>query len=52
VFFSSFLLSKFPSPQRDQALRKKRARKNIEEKKEEGKKAPIVSANKKGKSIF
>jgi hypothetical protein len=50
VFFSS-LSSKSPSPQRDGALKKKE-RKSIEKMRKEKRKAPRVSANKMGKSIF
>jgi hypothetical protein len=49
--FSHRLSSKSPSPQRDGALKKREREKVL--KKEEGKrKAPRVSINKKGKSIF
>jgi hypothetical protein len=52
VCFSPHLSSKSPSPQKDKALKRERER-SIEEKKDEGKrKAPRVSTNKKGKSIF
>jgi hypothetical protein len=52
--FSPRLSSKFPSPQRDGALKRERERekKNIEKREEEKRKAPRVSANKMGKSIF
>jgi hypothetical protein len=50
--FSPRLSSKSPSTQRGEALKRERERESIE-KREEGKiKAPRVSANKKGKSIF
>jgi hypothetical protein len=56
VCFSPHLSSKSPSPQKDKALKRERERereKSIEEKKDEGRrKAPRVSTNKKGKSIF
>jgi hypothetical protein len=54
VCFSPHLSSKSPSPQKDKAFKREREReRSIEEKKDEGKrKAPRVSTNKKGKSIF
>jgi hypothetical protein len=47
------LSSKSPSPQRDRALKKKQREKKVLKKKmKEKRKAPRVSANKNGKSVF
>jgi hypothetical protein len=52
-YFSPQISSKSLSPQRNGAM-KKRERKSIEKRREKEKKrkTPIVSSNKKGKSIF
>jgi hypothetical protein len=51
-YFSPRLSSKSPSPQRDGALKERERERNIEKREEGKRKAPRISTNKMGKSIF